>query len=194
LKLAFVKFGFVVPVGIAGFFLMFKDFKKNYFFITYTIFNVLWVVLFFITDRYRLPAVACFIISSSYFFVWIYEKLIKEKTIMFPFLSAVFIFIFAYLFNITPGPLIPDESKKIFALLSVKNIKYDLTNKNIKKAKKEAEKFYEILPNDEKSNYLLACVYYELGKTDKAIYYLNRTLQINPSFEPAKKFLNDISK
>jgi len=194
LKLAFVRFGFVVPVGIAGFFLMFKDFKKNYFFITYTIFNVLWVVLFFITDRYRLLGVACFIISSSYFIVWFYEKLIKEKTIVLPFLSAVFIFIFAYLFDITPGPLIPDESKKIFAVISVKNIKYDLKNKNIKKAKKEAEKFYEILPDDPKSNFLLACVYYDLGKIDKAIYYLKRTLQINPSFEPAKKFLKDISK
>ena len=194
LKLAFVKFGFVVPVGVTGFFLMFKDFKKNYFFITYTVFNVLWVVLFFITDRYRLPAVACFIISSSYFIVWVYKKLIKDKTIIFPFLSAVFIFIFAYLFDITPGPLIPDESKKVFAFLSVKNIKYDLKNKNIRKVKKEAEKFYEILPNDEKSNFLLACVYYELGEIDKTIYYLKKALQINPSLEPAKRFLKDISK
>lgn len=194
LKVAFIKFGFIVPTGLAGFFILFRNFRKNYFLITYTIFNVLWVVLFFITDRYRLPAVGCFIITSAYFFVWVWQKLRIEKSILSPFLAGVFIFIFAYLFDITPGPLIPDENKKIFAVLSVKNIQNDLKNKNLKKAKKEAEKFYEILPDDERSNYLLACVYYELKDKERTIYYLKRTLQINPDLEPARRFLNDVLK
>jgi len=194
LKVSFIKFGFVVPVGVFAFFILFKNFKKYYFLITFTFFNVLWVVLFFITDRYRLPAVSCFIVLCSYFFIWVYEKIFKEKKLFLPFLTCFFILIFAYFFDITPGPLIPDESKKIFALLSVKNIQNDLKNGNIKKAKKESKKYNEILPDDPKSSYLLACVYYELKDIDKCFYYLEKTLEISPDYEPARKFLNDILK
>lgn len=192
LKFAFVRFGFVVPVGIFGLFLFFKNFKKNALFIFFTISNVLWVVLFFITDRYRLPAVCCFSVSASYLLVWSYNEIFKNKKILFPFILFLFSFIFAYIFNTKPGELLPEESKKIFGYLSTKGIEKDLKNRDLIKAYKKAIDYWKILPFDPKSNFLFAVVYYEMGYKDMAIFYLQKVLEINPEFKLAEKFLKDI--
>ena len=39
LKFAFIRFGFIIPVGIAGLLVMFRDWKRNFIFITFTVTN-----------------------------------------------------------------------------------------------------------------------------------------------------------
>ncbi|MCM8807237.1 MAG: glycosyltransferase family 39 protein [Candidatus Omnitrophica bacterium] len=194
LKIAFIKLGFVFPLGISGLFLFFKNFRRNSLFIFFTLSNILWVVLFFITDRYRFPAVACFFITSSYLIVWSKREIFNNKKLLKPFLFFIFSFLFAYFFNVIPGDLLPEESKKIFGYLSAKGIEKDLRERKIKEAYKKALDYLKILPNDPKSNFLMALVYYDMGDKQKMLEYLYKTLEIDPGFTLAKRFLEDISK
>ena len=191
LKYAFVKFGFIVPMGFAGFVILFKNWRKNFIFITFTISNVLWVVLFFITDRYRLPAVGCFSICAGYLIVWSLEQL-KAKKLLQPIFVWLIAGIFAFYFNTKPGPLISDVSYRVFANLSVKNIQYDLQQKNLSKAYKEALTYYRILPGDFKANFLLANTFFLKGDKKTAEILLKRTLTLSPDFIPAQKMLKYI--
>jgi len=192
LKFAFVRFGFIVPLGLFGLILFFRNFKENFFYIFFTISNVIWVVLFFITDRYRLPAVCCFSISASYLILWTFNEIFKKKKFLKPFLLLLFASIFAYMFNYAPSELLPDESKKIFGYLSAKGIEKDLREGKVEKAYKKATQYLKFLPSEPKSNFLMAIVYYEMGDKEKSIEFLNKTLKLKPDFELAKNFLNDI--
>ncbi|MCM8810162.1 MAG: hypothetical protein NC917_00725, partial [Candidatus Omnitrophica bacterium] len=194
LKFAFIRFGFIVPTGLFGLILFSKDFKKNFLFLSFTLSNILWVVLFFITDRYRLPAVCCFTISAGYLILWCINEIFKNKKILKPFLFIIFISIFAYLFNYAPSELLPEESKKIFGYLSTKGIIKDLEAKEVNKAFKKAIDFLRILPDDPKSNFLMAIVYYEKGNRERTIDYLHKTLKLDPEFNPAKEFLENLNK
>lgn len=194
LKFAFIRFGFIVPTGLFGLILFSKDFKKNFLFLSFTLSNILWVVLFFITDRYRLPAVCCFTISAGYLILWCINEVFKNKKILKPFLFIIFISIFAYLFNYAPSELLPEESKKIFGYLSTKGIIKDLEAKEVNKAFKKAIDFLRILPDDPKSNFLMAIVYYEKGNRERTIDYLHKTLKLDPEFNPAKEFLENLNK
>ncbi|MCM8762093.1 MAG: glycosyltransferase family 39 protein [Candidatus Omnitrophica bacterium] len=192
LKIAFVKFGFIIPVGFAGLLVMFRNWKKNFIFITFTISNVLWVVLFFITDRYRLPAVGCFTVCAGYFIMWTLER-IKDKKILQPVLVWLITGIFAFFFNAKPGPLIPDVSWKGLANLSIKNIQYNIQQNNLKKAHKQALTYYKILPGDFRSSFLLANTFFLQGDIKTSIALLQQTLKINPDFTPAKDMLKNIA-
>ncbi|MCM8817970.1 MAG: glycosyltransferase family 39 protein [Candidatus Omnitrophica bacterium] len=194
LKIAFVRFGLIIPLGLFGLILFFKNFRKNFLFITFTFSNILWVVLFFIVDRYRFPAVACFSISAAYLIIWAYKEIFKNKKILYPFLMFFLIFIFAYIFNSGPSELLPRKSKEIFGYLSAKGIGEDLREKKIKQAYKKATAFLKILPDDPKSNFLMALVYYEMGDREKMFWYLDKTFKLNPEFKPAKEFLEDLNR
>lgn len=98
LKAAFIKFGLIVPLGVAGLLALFSNWKRNFIFITFTLSNVLWVVLFFITDRYRLPAVLCFSVCAGYLVVWTVEKL-KAKKPLVPLALWLFAGSFAFFFQ-----------------------------------------------------------------------------------------------
>jgi len=188
LKLAFVRFGLVVPVGMAGLVLLCKNWRKNFLFISFTFTNILWVILFFITDRYRLPAVGCLIISASYTFVWTLDRL-KEKRITKPLVTWFSIGIFAYFFNVLPGPLVPGMYYKIFSLLSKKNISFALEQRNLSAAFKKAELFVKTVPGNPDAYFFLAYVYAEKGNTSEAIFNLEKSLKLNPEYEPAKQLL-----
>ena len=192
LKAAFVKFGFIVPLGVAGLFALLADWKRNFILITFTLSNVLWVVLFFVTDRYRLPAVGCFSVCAGYFIVWTVEKL-KEKKPAVPFSLWIFTGCFAFFFNATPGPLIPDASYALFSSISIRNIQNDFQQNDVEAAYRKAVTYYRLMPNDYQASFLLACTCYARGDRTTAVSLLNRTLQLNPGFEPARNMLRDLS-
>ncbi|HOL21975.1 MAG TPA: glycosyltransferase family 39 protein [bacterium] len=191
LKIAFVKFGFIIPAGLTGLFVLFRNWKKNFIFITFTISNVLWVVLFFITDRYRLPAVGCFSVCAGSLIVWCIEKL-KAKKLLQPVIVLVIASTFAFFFNTKPGPLVPEVSYRVFANLSIKNIQYDIQQNNLQKAHKEALTYYRILPGDFRASFLLANTFFLQGERETAIGLLKQTLELNPQFTPARDMLNSI--
>jgi len=191
LKAAFVKFGFIAPAGMGGLILMLRNWRKNFIFISFALSNVLWVVLFFIVDRYRLPAAGCFMVSSAYLLAWSVGK-IKKRNIISALAIWVFVGIFAYFYNITPGPLVPPASIETFAALSVKNIQNDLSLQDTESAYKKAVQYYRLMPGDFRSTFMLACVFADMGQKENGVRYLEETLRINPGFEPAQRFLEDL--
>ncbi len=192
LKLAFVKFGFIVPAGIGGLILLFKNWRKNFIFITFTLSNVLWVVLFFVTDRYRLPAVGCFAVCAAYLIAWSIEK-VRQKRLLHPVSLWIIAGLFAFFFNAKPGPLIPEGSYRGFVGLSIKNIQYDMEHRDMQKAHKKALAYFKIAPADYRASFLLACTFLEQGDRENGKLLLNRTLELNPFFQPAKDILSTLS-
>jgi len=193
LKFAFIHFGFVSATGIIGLFLLFKNWRKNFLFITFTITNILWVVFFFIVDRYRLPAIGCFIISSSYFLIWCLEKL-KQKSIFKILFPCFFVCIFYYLFNVPPTPLIPEMSYKIFYYLSEKNIMYEIEEGKFLSAFKKAKLLVKVMPEKPQAYYFLGLTYIKVGKIKEAKICFEKALEINPDFTPARQFLKTIEE
>jgi len=151
------------------------------------------VALFFITDRYRLPAVGCFSVCAGYFIVWTVDRL-KKKKFALPLCLWLFAGIFAFLFDTIPGPLIPDASYALFSGVSIRSIQYDFRQNDIAAAHKKAVTYYKLMPGDYQANFLLACTCYGRGDGSTAISLLNRTLQLNPGFKPAQNMLNDITQ
>ncbi|HNS32924.1 MAG TPA: glycosyltransferase family 39 protein, partial [bacterium] len=191
LKTAFVRFGLIIPMGMGGLLVLMLNWKKNFIFISFAITNVLWVVLFFIVDRYRLPAVGCFMVSAAFLMVWSIEK-IRQKKFFAPLAVWVPVAAFAYFFNIIPGQLIPSVSIETFAGLSVRNIENAILTGDLEGGYRKAETYYRLMPGDFRSNFMLACVLSDMGKKQAAIYYLEQTLKINPGFEPAQRFIKDL--
>ena len=193
LKLAFVRFGLFVPFGVAGFFLMFRNWKKNFLFISFTFINILWVVLFFITDRYRLPAAACLMVSGSFAIVWLIEK-IRENKIVPVAITLCFIGLFAYFFNITPGQKVPQAYYRLYSELAVRNIKLDLKNQNSMQAYRKAKDHVKFVPLNPNAHFLFACALFDLGHTQQAVNSLHTALQIDPGHELSKQFLHDLTQ
>ncbi len=192
LKAGFVRFGFVAPVGLAGLALMCLNWRKNFLFVSFTLVNILWVVLFFVTDRYRLPAVAGLMVCAGYAIVWTWDKL-RAKALVGPAITWVGIGAFAYFFNTTPGPLVPDVYLRIFTQLSKRNVVQDMSDGNLQKALKEAMAYTQALPRDPEAYFLLGCVYEQYGVSGEAVAALRKTLELNPDHEMARKFLNELT-
>jgi len=172
--------------------MLFRDWKKNFIFITFTLSNVLWVVLFFITDRYRLPAVGCFAVSGACLIMWSIEKLRRKKplhAVPFWIIAAVF----AFFFNNSPGPLIPEGSYRGFSGLSIKNIQHDLEFHDIKAAHKKAVAYFNFMPTDYRASFFLAITFLEQGDRQNGILLLNKTMELNSAFQPAKDILSTLS-
>ncbi|MFH1903041.1 MAG: glycosyltransferase family 39 protein [Candidatus Omnitrophota bacterium] len=77
LKLPLFAFGLVVPLGLVGFFTA-SNVKFRYLQI-YTFASVISVVAFFITSRYRLPALAGFILLASGYLYFLFEKILSLR-------------------------------------------------------------------------------------------------------------------
>ncbi len=82
LKLPLFAFGLIVPLGLVGFFTAANS-KYRYLQI-YTFANVISIVAFFITSRYRLPAAAGFILLASGYLYFLFEKIRSLRAHLFP--------------------------------------------------------------------------------------------------------------
>ncbi len=189
LNVAFVRFWMIVPFGIVGLFLMAKN-RKNFLFVTFAIVQIFWVVMFFITDRYRFPAVACFTICAGFLFNQIIMES-KSKELVKPFSKLVLGGVLAYLCSWTPEA-IHQMQFHIFPNISKYNIVYYLKNNNISLAEKIARDYIKLSPQNPDSHFFFALVLFEEGNIKEAENQLITTLQLNPNHESAKKFLQHI--
>ncbi len=93
-----LHFGVVAPLGMLGFFLALRRFRK------YGILHIVFLVylvsllLVFNFSRFRLPAVPFLIIFAVYFIRWFYES-VKEKRVKYALVSLVPLFLFYYGMN-----------------------------------------------------------------------------------------------
>ncbi|HOK80178.1 MAG TPA: glycosyltransferase family 39 protein [bacterium] len=192
LKFAFVRFGLIVPLGVVGLFLAARK-RKNFLFVSFTIVQIMWVIMFFITERYRFPAVACLTVCAGFLVTQTIDE-IKTKKIVLPFVRIAIAGLWGYIFAWTPGQVFNDMYWKIFAKLSKTNIVYNLQTGNNQLAEKIATDYKKLLPQDPDSHFFLACVYAQKGKMDEAERELISTLELEPEHRLAKRFLEEIRK
>jgi len=192
LKFAFVRFGLIASLGVIGIFLAARN-RRNFLFVSFTVVQIMWVVMFFITDRYRFPAVACLTACAGFLVTQVFDE-IKKKKLVLPFLRLLIAGIWAYIFSWNPGSSFSDLYWKIFARLSKTNVVYYLKNNNTRLAEKIASDYKKVLPQDPDSHFFLACVYAQMGKIKEAETELILTLKLNPDHSYAKKFLEEMKK
>ncbi|MCM8816146.1 MAG: glycosyltransferase family 39 protein [Candidatus Omnitrophica bacterium] len=190
LKLGFVKFGLITSLGIIGIFIAAKQ-RKNFLFVSFTIVQIMWVIMFFITDRYRFPAVACMTITAGVFIKQIWDD-IKNKKFIRSIGLLFFAGLWAYIFGWNPGSSFEDMYLRIFAKLSKANIVYNLQKNKTELAEKIAKDYERLLWDDPDSHFFLACVYAQKGDIKMAENQLIITLKMNPNHQLAKNFLDEL--
>ncbi|MCM8763813.1 MAG: glycosyltransferase family 39 protein [Candidatus Omnitrophica bacterium] len=192
LKFAFVRFGFIVSLGIVGIFLAARN-RKNFLFVSFTIVQIMWVIMFFITDRYRLPAVACLTVTAGFLIKQAIDE-IRAKKLFRPAVLLILAGLWAYISGWKPDQPFADMYWRIFAKLSKANIVYNLQIENNNLAEKVAKDYEKLLPQDPDSHFFLACVYAEKGNIDDAEKELIKTLNLKPDHHYAKEFLDKMRK
>ena len=193
IRIAVVPFGFIVPTGLAGLvLLLMADWRKHFLFVSFVISNILWVVLFFIVDRYRLPAVACLVVSSAYAMVWTFDRF-RDKRPVGVLVTWCCIGLFAYFFNATPEV---DAGRqlhyKLFFELSARSINYDMLKRNHVAALKKSEDLVRILPGLPAAHYWRGSVRAWLGQKEQARADLQDALLLDPSYGPARDLLSEL--
>jgi len=191
MKFGIIHYGLVSSLGIVAFFLV-SQWRRRFLFYSFAIFQILWVILFFVTDRYRLPAAACFVLLSAIVVREGFSLLQKKKVAK----TAGILCgagIWAFFFVPFPQPQIQDMHYRIFASLSRANIVNDLRERNLAKATKESDAFVSLLPDYPDSHFFRACVLVQQGNIQLAIEELKTTLAINPQHALARQFLQQLS-
>lgn len=192
LRFGFIKFGLITSLGVLGIFLAARN-RKNFLFVSFTIVQIMWVVMFFVTDRYRFPAVACMTITAGFLIKQMLDEFRNKKLIK-PVGLLFLAGLWAYIFGWNPGSSFEDMYWRIFAKLSKANIVYNLQTRNNKLAEKIAKDYEKLLRNDPDSHFFLACVYAQKGDIENAEKQLNITLNMYPEHQLAKKFLEELKQ
>ena len=98
LKLAFLDFTFICPLGILGAILSFKKFRYSTLALLFLSVLSLCVITFHILERYRMPAIPYFIIFASYGMYWLSTKFQKKRIFVFTFgvISLAVLFNFSF--------------------------------------------------------------------------------------------------
>ncbi|MFH2069157.1 MAG: glycosyltransferase family 39 protein [Candidatus Omnitrophota bacterium] len=165
LKFPLFGFGLIVPLGLVGFFTA-SNIKFRYLQV-YTFAGVVSVVAFFITGRYRLPAVAGFILLASGYLYFLFEKIRSLRGTFFvtrqsrrPFVESLhpardLISVLSSLFalaiisfilvNSWSGPRIGDVHVKNYAFVTRKSIAYDQAHGHAALAQKKIVTFTRLI-------------------------------------------------
>ena len=186
LKFPLFGFGFLVPLGILGLFLALN--KRSLLLFFFTLCNILWVIAFFVTSRYRLPAVGCLILFAAFFIDWLFLK-IKERNPI-PVVITLFLLLILFPFvNNWKGGKIGSVALKNFVFLTYKNVNSDIAGGNLLLALKRAKSLISILPTSPLGHQILATVYFNLKEFDLARKEAEITLKYDPEAQEAKKIL-----
>ncbi len=187
LKLPLFGFGLVVPLGILGLFLSLN--KKSLLLFFFTLCNIIWVIAFFVTSRYRLPAVGCLILFAAFFIDWLFFKVKERKYI--PVVVVLFVSFFLFSFvNNWRGEKIGSVHLETFSFLTYKNVNNGIAEGNFPLALKRAKSLVSLLPSSPLGHELLATVYLNLGEFDLARKEVELTLKYDPEAQGAKKILS----
>ncbi len=187
LRFPLFGFGLLVPLGVLGLFLSLN--RKSLLLFFFTLCNVLWVIAFFVTSRYRLPAVGCFILLAAFFVDWLFLKIKEKKTI--PVIIALFLLLILFPFvNNWKGGKIGSVHLKNFVFLTYKNVNSDIAESNLLLALKRAKSLIFLLPESPMGHQILATVYFNLKEFDLAQKEAEITLRYDPAAQGAKKILS----
>ena len=172
LKIAFVRYGYVFAMAIAGVFFI-KERRKCLLFYFFIIAAVLSVVPFYIYARYRLIAVPVLMISGSYALSGLWEKIERGDSGY----AASFIVVFLLAFAFTNIPVMKvnsafAETNRGAAFMKQEN--YDNAIACFNSALAKDPQYVEAYIN-------MGLAYSSKGMSDKALFYFDKAIETNPA-------------
>ena len=173
LRFPFISFYFISALGILGWVVCIRKPEASViklFILGYGISNI----LYFVTSRYRLPAVPYFIILASYGLFWLTKRLSAGN------LNRIIwlICLLAFLFFLTNIRIFKHDFSYAFYNLSVKYIDTD----NVSKALESAQEAIRINPHIAPAYFNLGIISYRQGKIKEATDNFLKTLELNPNY------------
>ncbi|WP_457624228.1 hypothetical protein [Persephonella sp.] len=176
-----LNFGIFSFLGLLGFIIALgekKLFPVHLFFIAY----LASIILFFITDRYRLPLFIPMAIYSGFFINYLISKkhTLKSQLVLSIVICIVFLFIYS------PNPL-----EKLRINFEKNYILKELTSKKLYLLQK---KLNNTESPEEKSNILtqMGIIYLKTNSFEQALFLFSQALRENPKNEKAKFYLNSL--
>ena len=210
----FLSFGVMAPFALMGIFLSMKNREKIMLVGLFILIYQISILLFFISDRYRLPLVPFLIMFSSYAFFEFIQMAggKKYKEIFFSSLVLIMLFLGINLnfksFQLPPsaqhhinlGVVYYEQGRVDEAIAEYRkalkiNPNFDGAHNNLgsayfkkgltSEAIREYEKAVRINPYYVDGRYNLGVAYSQLGRVDQAIIEYKKALKINPYFAQA---------
>lgn len=207
-----IGFIFVFPFSVIGIGVLWRERKRYFILYGFLIAEVLSVVLFFITDRFRLSSLPMLIILSSVGIIYLYEQLVSQRYTKIIILGGIVLLSYAMMtvLNITIPPNFTnefynvgktyfDEKKYIEALESYKKAlvysdAYQLRNSigdvyaamNYYPLAIEQYKLASAMnPMQSSSMFSIGSLFARQQQFDSAVVYFEKTKIINRQFAPA---------
>ncbi|MDO9465340.1 MAG: glycosyltransferase family 39 protein [bacterium] len=189
LKFPLFSFGLLIPLGILGLFLSLN--KKSLLLFFFTLCNILWVVAFLVTSRYRLPAVGCLILFAAFSVDWlINNSRIRKQRHLFCLVLLTTLILFLFINRDFKRPKIRKKDFSNLKYLTPENVNYDTKQGRLGLACKKAKTFVNLCPNESESHQALSIVYLNQKKFAPAFLEIKEALRLNPSSQSAKEILS----
>ncbi len=174
------SFGLISPLCILGMFLCLKQFRNIFVLYIFILSQMVSLVLFFVTSRYRLAAVPFMMIFCGYCLYWFYFKFKQRKWWNFVGGFLVLLVLFGFVNYKNPNRGVPSHNQLL-------EKHYNLGVVNMEKgafdeAIKELKLAIESEPLDYLSHFALANAYYSENKIELAIKEYKITLLMKPNF------------
>lgn len=177
------SFGLIGPLGLFGIFLCLKEFRKLFPLYIFVLSQMLAVILFFVTSRYRLVVVPFMIVFGAYGIYWVYLKLKQKKMSNLVYGSLVLFILFGFVNSKNPirQPTAYNQQLEKHYNLGILN----LERGNFDEAIKEFTLAVESEPLDYLSHFALANAYYSTGRIKEAVREYKITIAMKPRFSDA---------
>ncbi|MBN1526913.1 MAG: tetratricopeptide repeat protein [Candidatus Omnitrophica bacterium] len=183
LRMPLFSFSVIAPLAFVGLYLAWPKRKELSLLYIMALGQMLSLVAFFVTSRYRTQAVPVLSIFAAYGLAGMVPAFSKDRLRA---VVSVFILIGAVLFsNIQLERSTFETSHNSLGILLKRDGKID-------DAIREYRKAIDIAPRYPSPYYNLGLLYRDTGQPDKAIYYFNKTLEIDPGFAPARQKLDGL--
>jgi tetratricopeptide (TPR) repeat protein len=170
-----IPFGILGSLGILGIWLAWREKKPIAIPFLFLLSYIFGVILFFVSDRYRLPAVPIVIIFSAYALTRVIVWLKKRETKSFGMFLFIFIFLFVLLnLNLTkPRDFnLANEHFKLGVIYKV--------NDQPEESIREFNKALEIHPRFPRAHLNLGALHFFQGEREKAVREYQKEIEINP--------------
>jgi len=173
--LSLISFGIIGPFSLMGVIVSLKKNSGTKLLFIYIISYLLILMVFYVTSRYRLPAVYGFFPFAGFYINWLYEKISNHKFRILIY-NSIGLMLCCFILNINL-----DISKPVRLSHYNKGVIYVAQGK-LDKALDEYKKVLEVTPQDVNTHFGLGEIYYRQEKYEKAAEEFKKCLNLNPAF------------
>jgi len=185
LRMPLFSFSVIAPLAFVGLYLAWPKRKELSLLYLMLLGNMVSLMAFFITSRYRTQAIPALSIFASYGLVGMISVAGKDR---FKAAASIVILASAVLFsNISLERASFETSHNSLGILLKRDGKID-------DAVREYNRAMAISPRYPSPYYNLGLLYRDTGQRDKAIHYFKKTLEMDPNFTPAREKLDELLK